>query len=129
MTFTILPKWQKIAKSGPIEGHRVSLFAYFWNREFQRNQNKNGNFFITKFSHSRPLFSLCSSCQRSFLIQLLVKILPMTGFEPQISGIGSSDSTYCATITAHGRKVCIVLKVNCQLSCDELIMGSCSIKC
>ena len=29
------------------------------------------------------------------------KFLPMTGFEPQTSGVGSDRSTYWATTTAH----------------------------
>ena len=43
-----------------------------------------------------PLFSFLSF-QYSSLIQLIVNKLPMTGFETQISGVGSKCSTNCAT--------------------------------
>ena len=34
-------------------------------------------------------------------VQYINKVLPMTGFEPQTSGIGSDHSTNWATTTAH----------------------------
>ena len=46
--------------------------------------------------HSRPSFSLFDSKQM-FNIN---KFLPMTGFEPRTSGIGSNHSTNWATTTA-----------------------------
>ena len=60
--------------------------------------------FFFKMGHSRPLFLYF----RHFNAQLTVnkcsiyiyKFLPMTGFEPRISGIGSDHSTNWATTTS-----------------------------
>ena len=55
-------------------------------------------FFNGPFPASFPLFS-------SFLdsnVQInMFQILPMSGFDPRISGVGSDHSAYCATTTAH----------------------------
>ena len=57
-------------------------------------------FSILKMGHSRPLFSLFSSFQctvdRKQMFNIN-KFLPMTGFEPRTSGIGSDRSTNWAT--------------------------------
>ena len=53
--------------------------------------------------HSRPLFLYFSSFQYtvdSIQIFNINKILPMTGFEPRMSGIGSNRSTNRATTTS-----------------------------
>ena len=50
-------------------------------------------------SHGSSSFTLFSSLQHS-LIQLRVKILPMAGFELQISGVGSYCSTNRVATTA-----------------------------
>ena len=49
--------------------------------------------------HFRPLFLLFSSFQYSWQYRFN-KFLPVTGFEPQTSGIGSDRSTNWATTTA-----------------------------
>ena len=58
--------------------------------------------FFLKMGHSRPLFLYFSSFQytvdKMFNIN---KLLPMTGFEPRISGIGSDRSTNWVTTTSH----------------------------
>ena len=47
-----------------------------------------------KMCHSRPLFSLFSSFQYTVdSKQMFNNFLPMTGFEPRTSGIGSDLST------------------------------------
>ena len=48
--------------------------------------------------YSRPLFSLFSSFQ--YTMFNINKVLPMTGFEPGTSGIGSDRSTNWAKTTA-----------------------------
>ena len=52
-------------------------------------------------SHSPPLFLYL--CLFFLNVQLVDKILPMLGFEPQISGVGSNCSTNWATTIAHLR--------------------------
>ena len=56
--------------------------------------------FLLKMGHSRPLFSLLSSFQHNWQLQMFDKSLPMTGFEPRISGVGGNRSTDWATTTA-----------------------------
>ena len=41
-----------------------------------------------------------------FILELVDKILPMTGFELPISGVRSDSSTNLATTTAHLEEVC-----------------------
>ena len=49
--------------------------------------------------HSRPLFLYF--CLLAVIVQY--KILPMNGFEPRTSGVGSNCSTNWATTTARGK--------------------------
>ena len=51
--------------------------------------------------HSRPVFRIFN--RHSDFVHY--NILPMTGFEPRISGIGSDRSAICATTTAMGTRV------------------------
>ena len=45
--------------------------------------------------HSQPLFFVF------YILQLVYKILPMSGFEPRISGVGCDRSTNWATNIPH----------------------------
>ena len=47
--------------------------------------------FFVKMGHSRPLFFFVFSIQLT--VNVRYKFLPMTGFEPRTSGIGSDRST------------------------------------
>ena len=63
--------------------------------------------------HSRPLFLYCCLfC--IFIVQLVDKILPMTGFKPRISGIGSDYSTNWATSTARVKKIIYFCPRSCS---------------
>ena len=46
-----------------------------------------------EMDHSRPLFSLFSSIRHKLNTIDSNKILPLSGFEPQISGVASVRST------------------------------------
>ena len=53
-----------------------------------------------KMGHSRPLFFFIFVFSIQLTVNVRYKFLPMTGFEPRTSGIGSDRSTNWATTTA-----------------------------
>ena len=62
--------------------------------------------------HSRPLFLYFRLFD--FDVHLVDNILPMLGFEPQISGVGSNHSTNKATTTALHRQFVLWVLVNSE---------------
>ena len=78
--------------------HRIVWTPSFW----------HGRFILFKMGHFRPLFLYF----RLFFLnaQLVDKILPMLGFKPRISGVGSDRSTYWANTTAlrHGIFILVI---------------------
>ena len=56
--------------------------------------------FLKKMSHSRPYFLYFRLFNTVESKQFSIRISPMTGFEPQTSGIRSNHSTNWATTTA-----------------------------
>ena len=57
-------------------------------------------FYYLKMGHSRPLYFLFSVFSIQLTVNVQHKFLPLTGFEPRNSGIGSDHSTNLAKTTA-----------------------------
>ena len=88
-------KRQKVSKS-----HQITPW---YNRQCQRNFHCWKMFFFKKNEPFPASFSLFSSYQYTVDIKLMFdinKFLPMTGFEPWTSGIGSDRSTNWASTTS-----------------------------
>ena len=76
-------------------GCSLLFFSQFGTNHLGPWQAKRCLFFL--MGHSRPLFY---SIFTFSILQLVDKILPVSGFKPRISGVGSDRSTNWATTTA-----------------------------